>query len=217
MRTRRADRSGAARTRAGNRPQMQGTRPLRLQFPEEVGGAASTNLTFTLVERELGAAGPWASLSFSGAVRILMACNEESARAIPAPSRPRRQVRRARHDRTGCRLGRARHEMLRRQDGDDWIVNGTKHFISHAAFRFRHRLRRHRRGADAARTEEEDHLFLVDRGTPASKSAKATFPSRIAATRTASSLSTTAGCFRQILGEPIKASILPTTGSTPRA
>ena len=36
-----------------------------------------------------------------------------------------------------------------RPDGDDWVVNGIKHFISHADLaRFRHRIRRHRGGED---------------------------------------------------------------------
>ena len=64
---------------------------------------------------------------------ILMACERRAARALPAAGDPRREDRRARHVRARRRLRRALDEDARaRRDGADWVLNGTKHFISHA-------------------------------------------------------------------------------------
>ena len=94
-----------------------------------------------------------------------------------------------------------------RRDGGDWVLNGTKHFISHADV------------ADfaivfVATGEEETRARHARSGSPASsstrarrasRSATATATSRTAATTTASSNSTIAGCrTRQILGEERK-------------
>ena len=52
-----------------------------------------------------------------------------------------------------------------RPDGGDWVLNGTKHFISHADIAgLRHRLHGDRRGGDPARAEEAHHRLLRRQG-----------------------------------------------------
>jgi alkylation response protein AidB-like acyl-CoA dehydrogenase len=81
------------------------------------------------------------------------------------------------------------------RDGGDWVVNGTKHFISgadHADFFIVFIAT----GVDDTPKGPKKRItcFLVDRGIPASPCATATSRSAIGATRTASSNSTIAAC-----------------------
>ena len=110
-------------------------------------------------------------------------------------------------------------QCFARRDGGDWVVNGTKHFISHADL------------ADfvivfVATGEEETArgpkkritCFLVDRGAPGFEIRPGyDSVSRTAATTTASSPSTTAGCrTRRSSARFIAGSSWRTNGSTRR-
>lgn len=136
-------------------------------LPVEVGGGGLNHLEFTLLERELGRASMALSVFWGRPSGILMACEGEQRERYLLPS--------ARGDRVDALAmtepdagsdvrGMKCHA---RPDGDDWIVNGTKHFISHADL------------ADfvivfVATGEEQTRsgvkkkitCFLVDRGTP---------------------------------------------------
>ncbi|WP_271022484.1 acyl-CoA dehydrogenase family protein [Rhizobium sp. RCAM05973] len=136
-------------------------------FPEEIGGAGLDHLTFTLVERELGRGSMALTVFFGRPSGILMACEGEQRERYLLPA-----VRGERIDALAITEPDAGSDMrgmkcAARQDGDDFILNGTKHFISHADV------------ADfvivfAATGEEETSkgvkkkitAFLVDRGTP---------------------------------------------------
>lgn len=136
-------------------------------LPEEVGGAGLDHTTFTLVERELGRGSMALTVFFGRPSGILMACNDEQKERYLLPA--------ARGDKfdalamTEPDAGSDVRGMkcFARPDGDDWIINGTKHFISHANI------------ADfvivfIATGEEQTPrgpkklitCFLVDRGTP---------------------------------------------------
>ncbi|MGO4439013.1 acyl-CoA dehydrogenase family protein [Rhizobium sp. RAF56] len=136
-------------------------------FPEEVGGAGLDNLTFTLVERELGRGSLALTTFFGRPSGILMACEGEQREKYLLPA-----VRGEKMDSLAITEPDAGSDMrgmkcTARADGSDWILNGTKHFISHADI------------ADfvivfAATGEEETSkgvkkkitAFLVDRDTP---------------------------------------------------
>ena len=136
-------------------------------MPEEVGGAGLDSLTFTLVERELGRASMALTAFFGRPSGILMGCNAEQRERYLLPA-----VRGERFDALAMTEPDAGSDVrgmkcFARPDGDDWVVNGTKHFISHADL------------ADfvivfIATGEEQTPrgpkklitCFLVDRGTP---------------------------------------------------
>lgn len=139
-------------------------------FPEEVGGAGLNHLDFALVERELGRGSMALTHFFGRPQNILMACEGEQRERYLLPA-----VRGERMDALAMTEPDAGSDVrgmkcTARRDGRDWVVNGTKHFIS---------------GADHAdfiivfiATGEDDTpkgpkkritTFLVDRGTPGFK------------------------------------------------
>jgi acyl-CoA dehydrogenase len=136
-------------------------------MPEEVGGGGLDHQTFTLVERELGRASMALTVFFGRPSGILMGCNDDQRARYLLPA-----VRGDRFDALAMTEPGAGSDLrgmscTARPDGDDWVVNGTKHFISHANI------------ADfvivfVATGEEETPkgvkklitCFLVDRGTP---------------------------------------------------
>ncbi len=135
-------------------------------FPEEVGGAGLGHLDFALVERELGRGSMALTHFFGRPQNILMACEGEQRERYLLPA-----VRGERMDALAMTEPAAGSDVrgmkcTARREGSDWVVNGTKHFIS---------------GADHAdfiivflATGEDDTpkgpkkritAFLVDRGT----------------------------------------------------
>ncbi|QFT97096.1 Acryloyl-CoA reductase (NADH) [Roseovarius sp. THAF8] len=135
-------------------------------FPEEVGGAGLGHVDFALVERELGRGSMALTHFFGRPQNILMACEGEQRERYLMPA-----VRGERMDALAMTEPDAGSDVrgmkcFAKRDGGDWVVNGTKHFIS---------------GADHAdfiivfiATGEDDTpkgpkkritAFLVDRGT----------------------------------------------------
>ena len=136
-------------------------------LPEKVGGGGLDHLTFTLLERELGRTSMALSVYWGRPSGILLACNDEQRERylLPAARGERMDALAMTEPNAGSDVRGM--ECAARQDGDDWILNGTKHFISHADI------------ADfvivfAASGEEQTAqgakkritCFLVDRGTP---------------------------------------------------
>ena len=136
-------------------------------LPEVVGGGGLDHLTSTLLERELGRPSMALSVFWGRPSGILMACNGEQRQRYLLPS-----ARGERFDALAMTEPAAGSDVRgmqcsARRDGGDWILNGSKHFISHADL------------ADfvivfVATGEEEAPrgtrklitCFLVDRGTP---------------------------------------------------
>ncbi|MDA9967391.1 acyl-CoA dehydrogenase family protein [bacterium] len=136
-------------------------------FPEEVGGAGLSHLDFALVERELGRGSMALNHFFGRPQNILMACKDEQRERylLPAVRGERMDALAMTEPEAGSDVRGMKCTAVR--SGGDWVVNGTKHFIS---------------GADHAdfvivfiATGEDDTLrgpkkrltaFLVDRGTP---------------------------------------------------
>jgi len=137
-------------------------------IPEDFGGAGLDTLTWLLYEKELGRANY--ALHWTGVARpsnILCAGTPEQREKYLKPC-----VRGEKWDcmamtEPGAGSDLRGMKATAKQDGDDWIINGTKHFISHADI------------ADFTivyvATGEEDTLrgkkklitsFFVDKGTP---------------------------------------------------
>lgn len=101
-------------------------------FPEEVGGGGLNHLEFALLERELGRGSMALNHFFGRPQNILMACEGEQREKYLLPA-----VRGERMDALAMTEPDAGSDVrgmktTARKDGDDWIVNGTKHFISGA-------------------------------------------------------------------------------------
>ena len=136
-------------------------------LPVEVGGGGLDNLTFTLLERELGRASMALTVFWGRPSGILLACNAEQRERYLLPSARGERLDALAMTEPGAGSDVRGMQCFARPDGDDWILNGTKHFISHADV------------ADFVivfvATGEEDTergpkklitCFLVDRGTP---------------------------------------------------
>ncbi|MDE0036002.1 MAG: acyl-CoA dehydrogenase family protein [Gammaproteobacteria bacterium] len=136
-------------------------------LPVEVGGGGLDHLTFTLLERELGRASMALTVFWGRPSGILMACNNEQRERYLVPSARGERLDALAMTEPGAGSDVRGMQCFARPDGDDWILNGTKHFISHADV------------ADfvivfvATGEEDTEHgpkklitCFLVDRGTP---------------------------------------------------
>ena len=136
-------------------------------LPVEVGGGGLDNLTFALLERELGRTSMALSVFWGRPSGILMGCNEDQRERYLYPAARGERVDALAMTEPGAGSDVRGMQCTARPDGDDWVVNGTKHFISHADL------------ADfvivfIATGEEETArgpkkritCFLVDRGTP---------------------------------------------------
>ena len=136
-------------------------------IPEEFGGGGLDTLTFTLLERELGRAAMALSVFWGRPSNILCAGTAEQRERYLLPC-----VRGEKIDALAMSEPDAGSDIrgmktFARRDGADYVINGTKHFISHADI------------ADfvitfAATGEDETvrgrekriTCVLVDRGTP---------------------------------------------------
>lgn len=136
-------------------------------IPEEFGGGGLDSLSFTLLERELGRTSMALNHHFGRPSNILCACNDEQKERYLYPS-----VRGEKYDCLAMTEPDAGSDVrsmttAARKDGDDYILNGTKHFISHAdisdfAIVFA------TTGVDETPRGQRSRIstFLVDRGTP---------------------------------------------------
>ena len=136
-------------------------------FPQEVGGAGLNHLDFALVERELGRGSMALNHFFGRPQNILMACNAEQRERYLLPA-----VRGDSMDALALTEPEARSDVRGMKStavktGGDWVVNGTKHFISgadHADFVIVFIAT----GVDETPRGPKKRLtaFLVDRGIP---------------------------------------------------
>lgn len=101
-------------------------------LPVEVGGGGLDHLTCTLLERELGRPSMALSVFWGRPSGILMGCNEEQRERYLLPA-----ARGERFDALAMTEPAAGSDVrgmqcAARPAGSDWILNGSKHFISHA-------------------------------------------------------------------------------------
>ena len=137
-------------------------------MPEEVGGAGLDTLTWLLYEKELGRANyalHWTCVARPS--KILLAGTEDQRQRYLFPCLRGEKSDCLAMPEPGAGSDLRGMKASARQDGDDWVLNGTKHFISHADL------------ADFAivfmASGEEDTprgkkkritAFFVDKGTP---------------------------------------------------
>ena len=129
-------------------------------MPEEVGGGGLDTLTWMLMERELGHTGyALQMLAVARPSRILLACagDQRASYLLPTVAGERTECLAMTEPEAGSDLRGMRTRAVR--DGADWVITGTKHFISHAD------------AADfvilfAATGEQELTAFLVDVDAP---------------------------------------------------
>ena len=136
-------------------------------FPEEVGGAGLSHLDFTLVERELGRGSMALTHFFGRPQNILMACEgEQKAKyLLPAVRGEKMDALAMTEPDAGSDVRGMKCQAQR--DGGDWVINGSKHFISgaeHADFFIVFVAT----GVDETAKGPKKRItcFLVDRGTP---------------------------------------------------
>lgn len=101
-------------------------------FPESVGGAGLSHFDFALVERELGRGSMALTHFFGRPQNILMACKDDQIERYLMPA-----VRGEKMDALAMTEPDAGSDVRgmkcsAKRDGTDWVVNGTKHFISGA-------------------------------------------------------------------------------------
>lgn len=136
-------------------------------FPESVGGAGLSHVDFALVERELGRGSMALTHFFGRPQNILMACRDAQIERYLLPA-----VRGEKMDALAMTEPDAGSDVrgmkcTATRDGDDWRINGTKHFISgaeHADFVIVFVAT----GEDQTPSGPKKRIttFLVDRGTP---------------------------------------------------
>ena len=136
-------------------------------FPTEVGGAGLSHLDFALVERELGRGSMALNHFFGRPQNILMACNPEQRERylLPAVRGERMDALAMTEPEAGSDIRGMKCSAVRQ--GGDWLINGSKHFISgadHADFFIVFIAT----GVDETDKGPKKRItaFLVDRGTP---------------------------------------------------
>ena len=136
-------------------------------FAESVGCAGLNHVEFALVERELGRGSMALNHFFGRPQNILMACEGEQIERylMPAVRGERMDALAMTEPGAGSDVRGMKCAAVR--DGGDWVVNGTKHFISgaeHADFIIVFIAT----GEDETPRGPKKRIttFLVDRGTP---------------------------------------------------
>jgi acyl-CoA dehydrogenase len=136
-------------------------------FPQEVGGAGLSHVEFALVERELGRGSMALNHFFGRPQNILMACQGDQVERylLPAVRGERMDALAMTEPDAGSDVRGMKCSAVR--DGGDWVLNGSKHFISgadHADFFIVFVAT----GVDDTPRGPKKRIttFLVDRGTP---------------------------------------------------
>ncbi len=136
-------------------------------FPESVGCAGLGHVDFALVERELGRGSMALNHFFGRPQNILMACEGDQVDRYLMPAVRGEKMDALAMTEPGAGSDIRGMKCAAVRDGGDWVVNGTKHFISgaeHADFIIVFMAT----GEDDTPKGPKKRItaFLVDRGTP---------------------------------------------------
>ncbi|MBT7908218.1 MAG: acyl-CoA dehydrogenase [Marinovum sp.] len=136
-------------------------------FPQEVGGAGLSHLEFALVERELGRGCMALNHFFGRPQNILMACEGDQKERYLLPAVRGEKMDALAMTEPGAGSDVRGMSCAAERKGGDWVLNGTKHFISgadHADFLIVFVAT----GVDDTPRGPKKRIttFLVNRGTP---------------------------------------------------
>ncbi len=136
-------------------------------FPESVGGGGLNHLEFALLERELGRGSMALTHFFGRPQNILMACEGDQIERYLTPAVCGKKMDALAMTEPDSGSDVRGMKTTARRDGGDWVINGTKHFISggdHADFFIVFVAT----GVDdtAHGPKKRITCFLVDRGHP---------------------------------------------------
>ncbi|TCT10592.1 acyl-CoA dehydrogenase [Tepidamorphus gemmatus] len=135
--------------------------------PVEFGGGGLDTLSFTLLERELGRASMALTVFWGRPSNILIACTEEQRARYLAPCVAGEKIDCLAITEPDAGSDVRAMKTTARRDGGDWVLNGTKHFISHADVADFAIVFAVTGETDTPRgPRRELTCFLVDRGTP---------------------------------------------------
>ncbi len=136
-------------------------------MPEELGGGGLDTLSMCLVDRELGRASYALHYLVARPSNILQACRGEQRERylLPAIRGEKIDCLAMTEPDAGSDLRSMR--CCARQDGDDWVIDGEKHFISHADLAAFVILFAASGEEDTPRGRKSRiTAFLIDKGTP---------------------------------------------------
>jgi len=136
-------------------------------IPSEHGGGGLDNLGFTLLERELGRTSMALSTFFGRPSAILCAATPDQRERYLLPCVRAEKIDCLAMTEPGAGSDLRGMTCQARFDGGDWIVNGTKHFISHADLAdFVILFAATGEDLTPGGPKKRITAFLVDRGTP---------------------------------------------------
>jgi acyl-CoA dehydrogenase len=136
-------------------------------LPEEVGGGGLGHLDFTLLERELGRASMALTVFFGRPSGILLACEGEQRERYLLPAALGEKFDALAMSEPDAGSDVRGMKCSARPDGGDWVLNGSKHFISHADIAdFVIVFVASGEEATSAGPKKKITCFLVDRNTP---------------------------------------------------
>jgi acyl-CoA dehydrogenase len=136
-------------------------------MPAELGGGGLDILTLTLLERELGRTSLALATYWARPSNILMACKGEQREKYLLPSIRGEKIDALAMTEPDAGSDVRSMKCSARRDGSDFVLNGTKHFISHAdAADFIIVFAATGEEDSAAGAKKKITAFLVDRDTP---------------------------------------------------
>jgi acyl-CoA dehydrogenase len=136
-------------------------------MPSELGGGGLDQVTFTMLERELGRASMALSVFWGRPSGILAACQGEQRSRYLIPSITGEKIDALAMSEPDAGSDVRGMKCAARRDGDEWVINGTKHFISHADVAdFIIVFVATGEEATAKGPKKRISCFLLDRGTP---------------------------------------------------
>ena len=136
-------------------------------MPEELGGGGLDHVSTALLERELGRASFALQVLVARPSNILLACRDEQVERYLLPTIRGERVECLAMTEPGAGSDLRAMATRAERDGDDYVINGTKHFISHADTADFVILFAASGVEETARgSRKRITAFLVDKGTP---------------------------------------------------